>query len=265
MTRRAALSSPPVRLAGRGRRRRIEIDFSTGANPLAGIRQRDHRAILFNPWKLDGRQVGGGFPPRARRCDDRGTHDGEAQGQQVAIKKAHGRSLLEHKRDQNVRNVLAMTNIATSTIAAAKIFEISGPVNRRPMNDPARSPGILPATKPPAISGGMARPEYSQPLTPAGRPGARYQRSRQVAGLRETPHRPQKNTTPGGKPGVPGSAVSGPERPGTQLTSRPSARNRLRTCHWLGYPFPGSRGDQLLRVGERGGLRLRFRPRAPGP
>jgi len=41
-------------------------------------------------------------------------------------------------------------------------------------------------------------------------PDARHQRSRQVAGLGETPHRPQKNTTPGGKPGVPGAVCSGP-------------------------------------------------------
>jgi hypothetical protein len=64
------------------------------------------------------------------------------------------------------------------------------------------------------------------------------QRSRHAPGLEEILRRRPKNASARGQPGVPGSAVSGQGRPGTQLTSRPSARNRLRTCHWPGYPLP---------------------------
>ena len=79
-----------------------------------------------------------------------------------------------------------------------------------------------------------ARDRYPQPLSPAGHeastkpPGGRPRRDPALT-VRKTPLQ-----------GVSQAFLErlwGPGRPRPRLTSRSSAGNRLRTCHWPGYPL----------------------------
>jgi len=85
-----------------------------------------------------------------------------------------------------------------------------------------------------------ARDRYPQPLSPAGHeastkpPGGRPRRDPALT-VRKTPLQ-----------GVSQAFLErlwGPGRPRPRLTSRSSAGNRLRTCHWPGYPLPPAQTD----------------------
>ena len=125
-----------------------------------------------------------------------------------------------------------------------KLFDTStiGPHTARPApavapHDPPRSADVCRSAigRPilPGTDRRAARDRYPQPLSPAGHeastkpPGGRPRRDPALT-VRKTPLQ-----------GVSQAFLErlwGPGRPRPRLTSRSSAGNRSRTCHWPGYP-----------------------------